>query len=282
MQYFFDKVSVGENMKSIISINKKFMSYTPYELVKFVKINSKHIDGFEIYIDYKNKQELQYLQELSNICKKEKLYFQVHSDSSLTVEEQIEFIKVLENISDFLGYKINMVIHSVQALTSEESYRLTVDYITKISNTIDHSKIIISLENLNDIKDDDRLNIKDILPIIFNNENLFLTYDIGHDIVDYNNVTSLKQELIQYISNVHIHSTSYEIYSGGFDHKPIFKDDKNWNTIIKAILYLKHNGYDNSVVFEYDLLVCPGNTIEEKLISYCKSIDYVSERFKTS
>lgn len=267
-------------MKSIISINNKFMSYNPYELVEFIKLNSKYTDGFEIYIEYQNKDELQYLKDLANICKKENMHFQVHSSSALSLEEQIEFIKILENMSDFLGYKINIVLHSVQALTSEESYLLTLDYIKSILNLVDHSKVIISLENLNDIPGDDRLNIIDILPIIANNENLFLTYDIGHEVVDYNDVTAVNPELIPFVSNVHIHSTSYDEYIGGFDHKPIFKGDEKWNTIIKSILYLKHNGYDKSIVFEYDLLICPGDTLEEKLLSYCKSIDYVSERFK--
>jgi len=266
-------------MKSIISINKKFMEYTPYELINIIKNNSKYIDGFEIYIDYHNQEENEYLKELANYCKKYNYHFQVHGNSSLSVEEQLNFLTNLEEISDFLEYKINVVLHSKNAPTNEESIKLTTEYTTEITERINNSKLIISLENLNDIPEEDRLNIDQVTPIVANNENLYLTYDIGHEIADFNNVTSINQNIIPIISNVHIHSNNY-LYSGGFDHKPIFKGDINWNEIIKSILFLKNNNYDNTIVFEYDLFMCPGETIEEKIISYCKSIDYVSERFK--
>ena len=74
--------------------------------------------------------------------------------------------------------------------------------------------------------------------------------------------------------------TFNSFFSEGYDHKPIFKNDEHWNEIIKGILFLKRNNYDKSIVFEYDLNTCPGNNIKEKIISYCESIDYVSERIK--
>ena len=108
-----------------------------------------------------------------------------------------------------------------------------------------------------------------------------MTYDIGHEISDYGNVINdmINKNTISLISNVHIHSSN-SVYNGGFDHKPIFKNDERWNEIIKAILFLKSLHYDKTIVFEYDLLFCPGDTLEDKIVSYCKSIDYVSERFK--
>lgn len=267
-------------MKSILSVNKKFMIFSPYELIELVKKKSKYVEGFEIYIDYHNENEIKYLKELASYCKMNNYHFQVHGDSTLNLKEQIDFLKLLEQIYDLLGYKINVVLHSINAETNEKSKKLTIDYLNEITNAIDNSKLIISLENLNNIPFMDRLNINDVLPIVANNEKIFLTYDIGHEIVDYNSVTSIDSNLINLISNVHIHSTNYDIYSGGFDHKPIFKKDTNWNIIIKAILFLKNNDYENSIVFEYDLYACPGNNIEEKLISYFDSIDYVSERIK--
>jgi len=266
-------------MKAILSINKKFMGYTPYQLINLVKDNSKYVDGFEIAVNFHDDFEIQYLKELANYCKLNNYHFQVHGNSSLTLEDQIAFLKILEEISDLLKYQINVVLHSIKAQTIQESINITTEYMNKIINNIDNSKLIISLENLNDIPEEDRLNLKDIIPIASNNEYLFITYDIGHEIADYNNSININENIIPLISNVHIHSIDY-IYSNGFDHKPIFKGDMNWNNIIKAILSLKNNNYDKSVVFEYDLFACPGETIEEKIISYCKSIDYVSERFK--
>lgn len=108
---------------------------------------------------------------------------------------------------------------------------------------------------------------------------MYLTYDIGHEIADYGNITNLNKIIIPLISNVHIHTIN-NYYSNGYDHKPIFKNDEKWNEIIKGIIFLKNNNYNGSIVFEYDLYACPGNTLEEKIISYCESIDYVSERIK--
>lgn len=265
-------------MKAIISINKKFMQYSPYELITLIKNNSKYVEGFEIAIDFHNEFELEYLKELANYCKLNNYHFQVHGNSNLNLEEQIKFLQILEDIHDFLEYKINVVLHSIKAPTTQKSIELTAEYTSQITNTINNDKLIISLENLNDTPEEDRLNINDITPIVANNEKLFMTYDIGHEISDCNNITDINENIISKISNVHIHTTN-SIYSDGFDHKPIFKNDINWNIIMKAILFLKNNNYNNSIVFEYDLFTCPGNTIEEKIISYCQSIDYVAERF---
>lgn len=119
----------------------------------------------------------------------------------------------------------------------------------------------------------------DITPIIANNEDIFLTYDIGHEIVEYGSITSLNKAIIPLISNVHIHTTNNN-YSDGFDHKPIFENDEHWNEILKGILFLKSNDYTGSIVYEYDLYTCPGSTTLDKIKSYCDSIDYVSERIK--
>lgn len=266
-------------MKSIISINRKFMVYTPYELINLIKQNSNYVDGFEISINYHNEEEIDYLKELANYCKINNMHFQVHGNSSLPIEEQINYLKLLESISDYLEYKINVVLHSIKAISNEESINLTREYLTEIVNNIDNSKVIISLENLNDINEEDRLNLKDIMPIVANDERIFLTYDIGHEISDFNEEVGFDSSLIPLLSNVHIHTLSHNLYHGGFDHNPIFKNDINWNILLKAILFLKNNNYDKSIVFEYDLNICPGDTIEEKIISYCKSIDFVSERF---
>lgn len=266
-------------MKTIIAINKKFMSISPIELHNLIMQNSNSIDGYEIYIDYTNEKEVEYLEKLVQICYQEKKYLQIHGNSSLPLEKQIEYIKYLEKISDYLGYKIHIVLHSINASTIKESIDLTTRYLDSLTKVMDDSKIIISLENLNDSGNIDRLNINDITPIVANNEKIYLTYDIGHELVDYSNPTTINSHIVPLISNVHIH-TFNSTYSEGYDHKPILKNDEHWNEIIKSILFLKRNQYDKSIVFEYDLYTCPGNDNKEKIIFYCKSIDFVSERVK--
>lgn len=265
-------------MQSLMSINYKFMEFSPNELITIIKNNSEFVKGFEIAIDIKKENEINYLKSLAHACKQHNMIFEVHGNSSLSIEEQIPFLKLLENISNDLGYKINVVLHPIYHEDINESIELTTNYTTTLSKLINNDKIRLSLENLNDINNQDRLNKDDITPIICNNEHLFFTYDIGHEISDYGSITNIEPSLIPLISNVHIHSISFN-YDGGYDHKPIFKDDEHWNAILKAILFLKNNNYEKNIVFEYNVYECFGNTLEEQIISYAKSIDYVSNRF---
>lgn len=41
---------------------------------------------------------------------------------------------------------------------------------------------------------------------------------------------------------------------------------------------LKLNKYNGCIVFEYDVYACYGDNLKDKIISYCHSIDDVSER----
>lgn len=264
-------------MKSIISINKKFMEFSPLELVNIIEENSKMIKGFEVLINPMSEFELKYLKDLAFICKKRGLHFQVHGDSGLALDMQISYLKELEKISDELGYPINVVLHSLNCDNHKESILKTIIYMDEIIKNSDSNKVIISLENLNDYNDDDRLNKEDITSIILNNEKLYMTYDIGHEIIENGKITDLNPLLIPKLSNIHIH-TFNNVYSGGYDHKPIYKNDEHWNMILKGITFLKLNKYNGNIVFEYDVYACYGNNLKDKIISYCQSIDSVSNK----
>ena len=82
--------------------------------------------------------------------------------------------------------------------------------------------------------------------------------------------------MIEDIRNVHIHSNNNK----GVDHLPIYKNDIHWNEIIKGLRFLCINNYKYNIVYEYGLEHCNGDTIEEKVIDYLNSIDYVAERYK--
>lgn len=270
---------IGDNMKSIMSINFKFFEKTPSELVSFVLNNSKYLDGFEICVNYINKYEIDYMFEIANLCKKNNLHFQVHGDSSKDLDSQMKFLESLYSIYDILEYPINVVLHPITNNNHEISEIETIEYTTYITNHIDNNKIIITLENLNDYLDDDRLNKEDITPIICNNENLYFTYDIGHEIDEYGNITDLNPEMIPLIRNIHLHTKTTN-YDDGFDHDIIREDDPKWKEILKGLLFLKNNHYDGTIVFEYNIYKCYGDTLDEKIKDYLNSIDFVSLRFK--
>ena len=50
-------------MKSLISVNYKFMSLTPKYLVELI-LESKYTKGIEMYINYDKEEERKYLDDL--------------------------------------------------------------------------------------------------------------------------------------------------------------------------------------------------------------------------
>ena len=262
-------------MKSLISINYKFMSLNPKKITDLI-LQSKNVKGVEAYIDCNNEVELKYLNDLVFELKKNNLVLQIHGNVELEFSKQLVYIKKLEEYADYLNNPIVFTLHSIYDENDKVSLEKTIDYFSNLLSNIDNNKIIVCLENLNDARGFTRLGKEEIRPIILNDENIFFTYDIGHEIADYGKITNLDKYMIEDIRNVHIHSHNDK----GVDHLPIYKNDIHWNDIIKGLIFLNVNKYKYNIVYEYGLEFCKGNTVEEKVIDYLNSIDYVSERYK--
>lgn len=99
-------------MKSLISINYKFMSLSPKELTLLIN-KTKYTKGLEVYVDINNTDEMKYLDDLIFEIKKNDLILQIHGNVNLEINEQINFIKLLEKYSDYLGYPIVLTLHSI-------------------------------------------------------------------------------------------------------------------------------------------------------------------------
>ena len=262
-------------MKSLISINYKFMSLNPKKITDLI-LQSKNVKGVEAYIDCNNEVELKYLNDLVFELKKNNLVLQIHGNVELEFSKQLVYIKKLEEYADYLNNPIVFTLHSIYDENDKVSLEKTIDYFSNLLSNIDNNKIIVCLENLNDARGFTRLGKEEIRTIILNDENIFFTYDIGHELADYGKITNLDKYMIEDIRNVHIHSHNDK----GVDHLPIYKNDIHWNDIIKGLIFLNVNKYKYNIVYEYGLEFCKGNTVEEKVIDYLNSIDYVSERYK--
>ncbi len=101
------------------------------------------------------------------------------------------------------------------------------------------------------------------------------TYDMGHEIIDYGHIIDLTEVEISRINNVHLHTFIY-----GKDHQLVYPNSNNKQTIIKCILYLKNINYNGPIVYEYDLDAAYGNDTYEKLETFIKSMEYISEYYK--
>ena len=259
-------------MKSLISINNKFMSLSPKELIQLI-LDSKYTKGVETYINMSNEDELKYLDNLVLELKNNNLILQIHGEIELDYNKQIFYLKRLEEYSDYLNMPIVVTFHSIYDSNKEISIEKTNKYIYNLINSINTDKIIICLENLNNIKELNRLGIEEIKPIVLDNKKLYLTYDLGHEISDYGKIINLDKSILEDIKNIHIHT----INNMGLDHIPIYKNDFYWNEIIKGLSFLNINNYKYNIIYEYGLEYCNGNTIKEKIKDYLYSIDYISE-----
>jgi sugar phosphate isomerase/epimerase len=264
-------------MTSVISINEKFQTVEPKKLMDKI-INSTSVRGIEVCVDPDNEFMMDYMDQLVNLCKDNNILFQIHGDSSLSLDKQKKYLDKLQRYSDYLGYPINVVMHSLTRDTTEEEIYATQEYLKEIIEYVDLDRITISVENLNDADGIIRLDKHEMEPVLCNDERLYMTYDIGHDIADYGKITDLNPLFISRISNVHIHATTKK-FEDGYDHKPIDDEMDIFQEVLKGILYLKHLDYKGPIVFEYDLYLCDGETIEEKIDNYIHSIDDTSEHF---
>ena len=260
-------------MKSLISVNNKFMSINPKRLVDII-LEYKHTKGIEACFDYENQDEMKYLNDLVYEMKKNNLIFQVHADSALSLDKQILYMKELEKYSDYFEYPIVVTIHTVYDSDKDISLKKSIEYLEELVKNIDTNKIIIGLENLNDSRGLDRLEKEYIRPMILNNEKIYFTYDIGHELFDYGNIINVDKYLIEDLKNVHLHT-----HHALKDHQPIYENDLYWNEIMKGLIFLINNKYTGNIVYEYDLYDCNGETREEQVRDYLKSIDLVSEKY---
>ena len=261
-------------MNSLISINHKFMDVTPKRLVELIK-NSKSVKGVEASIKLDSPYELKYLDDLIFELKRNNLILQIHGDIENDISKQLEYIKKLEEYSDYLNMPIVVTFHSIYDEDSSISINKTIDYLSEIINSVSNN-IIVCLENLNDIIGFVRLGKDEIKNTILNDEKIYFTYDIGHELYDSGNITSLDEYVKEDIRNIHIHSNDNK----GNDHMPIYKNDIHWNEIMKALEYLINIRYKYNVVYEYNLYCCKGNKLEDQIIDYLDSIDLVSEKYQ--
>ena len=97
-------------MNSLISINRKFMDVPIDELINMIK-KSKHTKGIEIYIDYHDKFERDYLENIVPVLKQNNLILQIHGEVELNFDEQLDGIKKsldavveLQNFMKYIDY----------------------------------------------------------------------------------------------------------------------------------------------------------------------------------
>ncbi|MDD8049695.1 MAG: hypothetical protein PHH04_08935 [Thomasclavelia sp.] len=264
-------------MKILLSLNDKFTKRTPRDLINLIQENdvSNSIQGFEIYLNLDNNEEVKYFEEFINLSIKNNYLIQFHSIQTEDIDKQKQYLDFYNEIAKKLEYPLKVVFHSFDIGNIEENINYTSKYMADLLNYIYTNKfnLMLSIENLN-ARDNNRLNKEQIIRIIANNNDLMFTYDIGHEILSYGNIIDLNEILISKLVNVHLHTFLYDN-----DHKSLYSKDPNKSKWIKAILYLKSLNYNETIVLEYDLYDMIGESYEEKLFNYIESAETIKSYF---
>ena len=252
-------------VKKIISANYKFMCLSPEELLDLI---AQYADGLELAVDHRKPYELNYLERLVDIIGNYDLRLQIHGDSELPIAEQRHFLDLLSGYADKIG-QILVTLHPIYDPDIEESQRLTEEYFRQAVDHVRGTNVKILIENLNDDMETNqrRLKLGEIAHIQEGIPGLDYTYDLGHVIAD--GASALEDfadgiRLKDAIVNAHIHTTV-----DGIDHQPFYDGDKNIALTAQVLPYLDHL---ESVVFEYNLYKCRGETIKDRIIDYLQSM----------
>ncbi len=256
--------------KLIFSLYEKAIENTPIETV-FDIINlygDKCINGIEI-----NSKNMSSLKKCALLCKKNKMLFRCHFPlEKMTEIDTIKYLNFINELSKELRYKINIVFHSKSTEdTFDEMIKDTKFYIDNIVNYVQKYKLNlnISLENLNFRNGTSRINVSKIDEILKSNNNLYFTYDIGHDLFDNKVCSKLSNIQIERLNNVHIHSVEKNE-----DHHIINNNSYCLNELKKALTELNKVKYNGPIVLEYSLDHINAKNIEEKIIEVVKSFKF--------
>ena len=264
-------------MNIYVSIGPKFFVKSPSEVIReFQNCDVNHVvKGFEIYFDFGIREQVEFVKEFANLCAKNGFDLQFHNDCIYEVDRQKQYLDFISLISAAYFHKKRMIVvfHSVWGESVEDNVIKTNEYMSILLNHVymNNLHVVMSLENLDDKTWAIRLDKSEMKEIIYNNEDLFFTYDIGNEIIDYGGITDVDYLLEKRMINVHLHT-----FDKFEKHLPITPDDPNKLRWLKALTYLKLINYRGAIVLEYDYSVIKGDSFKEKIINLIRSAEFVN------
>lgn len=266
------------NNKLIMALSEKRMEnlYSDLDMI-FDVINlygKGNVAGVEI-----GAFSFDVLKKCANLAKKNKMLFRCHYPYNIFKEAEVrKYLNCIDEIAKTLRYKVNVVFHSdIEGDTMEEKIEATIENMSKITKYINkyNLDVTVSLENLNYRHEVKRINMDKIDNVLSECEDIYFTYDVGHDFFDNKKVSELSQLQKERINNVHIHSVVENK-----DHNPIKKTTKELEELRKAVNNLKELDYQGPIVLEYGTNFLDGERIEEVIINFVKLFIEFNEMFE--
>lgn len=266
-------------MNLFLSLNKKFLSYSPNDLInKIIEFDiNKNVKGIELCLDISRQNEYDYVLQLVKACNASNFKFQMHAIDFDTFELShiFKLLDIYGSIASFLHYPFNLTIHPLSKLNSDNDndkrdteHNIHIFY--EMMNYVKFKKynIDILIENLNILNNDIRDNIFEVQTIVSNVNSLHITWDIGHQIFDGINDLFVQNNFMAITHNIHLHDIN-----ATFDHSPF---DYHKVDLSKVFGYLNSRYYDFPIVIEIGIDCFYANSFEGKFKKYIEHLDYIN------
>lgn len=253
-------------MNLLMSISQRLLAKINIStIIKILEQTKNNIDGIEIASTHYSD-----MYDILKYTIKHNIIFQAHCPQ-LSDENSLKvYLNDVNLLSDIYGKPINIVFHSIENENLEKSLILTNEYMKNILEYINKNKlnITISLENLNFHHFVKRINLNLIDNILKNFNQLYFTYDIGHDLYDNKTLTKLSDLQINKINNVHIHNIVLKE-----DHHIIYENCETINELKQSIANLKEINFNGNIVKEEAVDRYKGENINEQMYNYILSFN---------
>lgn len=236
--------------------------------------NKKYVDGIEIATtDYEAMEYcLRYMMKNNKI-------FCLHCPKYMNDVELKKYLDNANKLAKIYGKKINIVFHSIEQENLKNSISKTIEYIDDILKYINNNnyELIVSLENLNYHEDIKRINMSLIDNVLKEFNDIYFTYDIGHDIYDnikFSKFTTIQKEKL---NNIHIHNIK-----NNEDHHVIKSNCESILELQKFMKYLKDIKFDGTIIKEEAIDRFSGDNLKEQLNSYIDSFKVIDDLLKNN
>lgn len=253
-------------MKHLVSVNYKFFSIKPEDLVMDWYMND-FVDGAEIFVRLDNEDDIAYLTKISSIMRYAGLTLQVHAPN-LDMLNDLDTLRYYNSISKLYGSKLLLVSHPVHSESISNSVLESIDNLRVINELINelNFNLEVCVENLNPLNGLSRTRTSDIEAILSNSSKGMFCWDIGHA-VHAGDSTELSNLLKYKLRDIHLHDLN-----DGKDHYPFKYGSVD---IYKISEYLDSLNYNGSIVHEIALDFLEGETTKQRHQEFLNEIKRV-------
>lgn len=265
-------------MKMLLSVSDLFYEKNINEIFSYIKkYDTKQIvGGMELNITSIDKNKYEQIQKIIYKLKENDMAMQIHAaDLSKDMATNYEFLELYNKIANIYQEELNITYHPFEYVENIQDaiYKSNI-VLDKMEKYITGNKynIKICLENLDNVRNRKRLKLKDIEEIVEHVDNTYITYDIGHELVENICTYSVPTKIESKIKNIHIHDID-----GFHTHHPFMQGSIDLD---RTFSYLKWIDYSGNIVLEIAMEYFNNSSFEFKIRDYIEEFNKVNRYLK--